>query len=858
MAVARHWIGTSLFALVATLGMFVAAAIAQEGSVDPLGGNAPPGISGKADDFPFPTPTTKGAKPSLNLSDAFGLGGNVGGSGDEEVTFTAEWKLEPGTRTGRLTVKANIPETWHIYSLTQPKGGPQPSTLDPKKGSQFELNGAFLASPLPHVTPPGVDENLFKVASEEHEGIVTWTANITFLGTEDPKKIPVVLKYTGQRCQNNGSCVPFSNDKITAKFAGEIERSQKLGHYKPKPSLAAVEWEGELSSAHVVPGGKLELKLTAKPSNGWHIYEYQAKDADRAGDGKPSLFVLNLPSGWKYRAPRPSVSPKGPSTLGSSSAAAVRYHEEPVTWIVELLVPATATPEAVNIAGQIGFQTCNDASCLPPVAAQFMASASITAVADEKAKPVPLEFDNYKEGYDSVAKMAAAAPPAFGVLNLSVLLWQLATALVGGVLLNFMPCVLPVLGLKLLGIAQQAGQSRMKVLMQNIWYTAGLMVVFLTLATLAAFLNFGWGQHFQSLGFRVSMLVLTFAMALSFLGTWEIPIPGFATSDKASELQTQDGAVGAFFKGIFTTILGVSCSGPFLGAVFGYTLSQEWYVTYAIFVAVGLGMASPFFAVGLIPAFRKLIPKPGAWMDTFKSLMGFALMGVVVFLFSTLDTKLYLPTLALLVGVGFACWWIGQVHAYEDWTKVMVPWIGGTAVAVLTGFLSFTYLGPQEDLYPWEKYSEARLVELQKEGKTVMLDFTAEWCLNCHVNYRNAINTRATRDLLTKNNAVAMKADWTNKEDSAVIAKLEQLNSRSIPVLVFYPAGKPSEAVILRDIVTQQQVIDELAKAGPSVSEEKEKGTAKAESKSKSNEGKTSARSQNQANTRIAGAAASQ
>jgi len=216
---------------------------------------------------------------------------------------------------------------------------------------------------------------------------------------------------------------------------------------------------------------------------------------------------------------------------------------------------------------------------------------------------------------------------------------------------------------------------------------------------------------------------------------------------------------------------------------------------------------------------RKIIPKPGNWMDTFKNLMGFGLLGVVVFLFSTLDSKLFTPTLSLVVAVWFACWWIGQVHAYEDWKKVMVPWVGGTAVASLVGFLAFTYLVPQGELYHWEKFSEERLAQLQREGKTVMLDFTADWCLNCHVNFRNAINTSATKQLIDKNNVVAMKADWTNKDDQVVSDKLKSLNSNSIPVLVFYPAGKPNEAVILRDIVTQQQVLDELEKAGPSRSE---------------------------------------
>lgn len=806
----RHGALSFLLAFVLPLlGIWQGVGSGQEGSVDPLGNNAPPGLGGAAEDFPLPT--GKGPRPKLNLSGIPGLDG--GGGEDAEVTFDAEWKLEAGTRTGRLTITATIPENWHIYSITQPPNGPQISKLDFAKGNAVQLADPFVANPPPHVIPPG-GENLFKVNSEEHEGTVTWSAPITFTGSEDPKSIPVVLNYSGQRCKNGGSCVPF-NAKITAKFAGEFTRNQPIGKYVPKKGSAEVIWQGEISAEQVAPGKSVKLLLQATPTKGYHVYEYQAFDADTPGAGKPTLIVLNLPAGWKHRVPSPSVAPTGSATQGSSGVADVRHHDQAVTWTTEIIVPGDAKPGKLPITGYLGFQTCNDANCLPPTAAQFTVSVEVASeVGTSAAKP--LEFESLKGGYDEVAKLAKTAPAPFGQFHLATLLAQMGIGFVGGILLNFMPCVLPVLGLKLLSIAQQAGQSRMKVLMQNLWYTAGLLVVFMTLATLAAFLNFGWGQHFQSLWFRIGMLLLTFAMALSFLGTWEIPIPGFATSDKASELQTQEGALGAFFKGIFTTILGVSCSGPFLGAVFGYTLSQEWYVTYAIFGAVGIGMASPFFAVGLLPGVRRVIPKPGNWMGTFKSLMGFGLLGVVVFLFSTLDSKLFIPTLALVVGVWFACWWIGQVHAYEGWKTVMVPWVGGTAVAALTGYLSFTYLGPQVEMFEWEKYSEARLVELQKEGKTVMLDFTADWCLNCHVNYRNAINTQATKQIIEKNKVVAMKADWTNKDDSVVLAKLNALDSKSIPVLVFYPAGKPEEAVILRDLVTQQQVLDELIKAGPS------------------------------------------
>ena len=190
-----------------------------------------------------------------------------------------------------------------------------------------------------------------------------------------------------------------------------------------------------------------------------------------------------------------------------------------------------------------------------------------------------------------VAEERSAAAP----FDLRVFLVQLAFAFVGGLLLNLMPCVLPVLGLKILAFVQQAGESRGRVFMLNVWYSIGLLSVFMVLAALAAGVGLaagerlGWGEQFTDISFKITMTALVFVMALSFLGVWEIPIPGFVGTGRAGELQNKEGPTGAFCKGVFTTILATPCSGPFLGPVFGYVLKQPPYMAYCIFGAVGLG-----------------------------------------------------------------------------------------------------------------------------------------------------------------------------------------------------------------------------------------------------------------------------
>ena len=262
-------------------------------------------------------------------------------------------------------------------------------------------------------------------------------------------------------------------------------------------------------------------------------------------------------------------------------------------------------------------------------------------------------FDVPADDAGNGAATAKSEGPA-ATFDLQVFLVQMASAFVGGLILNLMPCVLPVISLKILAFVQQAGESRGRVFLLNVWYSLGLLSVFVVLAALAAGVGMatgerlGWGEQFTDVRFKITMTALVFVMALSFLGVWEIPIPGFVGTGRAGKLQTQEGPSGAFFKGVFTTILATPCSGPFLGPVFGYVLKQPPYMAYCIFGAIGLGMASPYLLIGAFPALIRFLPKPGEWMDTFKQLMGFLLLATVVYLFNTLTSLYVLPTMTLL------------------------------------------------------------------------------------------------------------------------------------------------------------------------------------------------------------------
>jgi thiol:disulfide interchange protein len=451
-----------------------------------------------------------------------------------------------------------------------------------------------------------------------------------------------------------------------------------------------------------------------------------------------------------------------------------------------------------------------------------LAKQQIAGVSNNNASIAPVAVGTEGAVGDASPFNIISLNDASGSTTLPVVL---LSAFIGGLILNLMPCVLPVIGLKILGFAEQAGHSRSKILVLNLWYAAGMLAVFLALATLAAGAKLGiseqglgWGEQNSNAVFNVVMAGLVFVMALSFLGVWEIPIPGFVGSGKSQELASREGASGAFSKGIVTTLLATPCSGPFLGPVIGFTLTQPPATIYMIFVAIGLGMASPYLLIGAFPSLIGWIPKPGAWMETFKHIMGFVLLGTVAFIFSYMNKDYIVPTFVLLIGLWAACWWIGRTPTYEPVGKQLAAWAQGGVFAALIGWFAFSQLLPRDEILPWQPFDRVQLAELNRQGKTVLVDFSADWCLTCKYNLKTAINTQAVANAIERNRVVTMLADWTDGSPE-VTQMLNDLKSNSIPVLAIFPADSPNKVLVLRDLVTKRQVLDAIAKAGPSRSD---------------------------------------
>jgi len=762
---------------------------------------------------------------------------NLGGQQSNSLTIQAEFTAATDDKPAMLFVRATIDPGWHVYSISQQPGGPIKTEIKVAPSDQYELTGPFRANQEPIVS---FEEFWPGLPIEEHEGQVVWYAPLKLADGVDPSTLTLHGTVKGQVCQDSGSCVQFE-EKFAAKLgkgfdvaaaAGgppPLEGPTSVGSYRAEDSGVTIS--GEVAPSVVAPGGTARLTFTAAPDEGYHTYARADRDPDLVGQGKPTLIVVENSAGLTVHSPT-TDAPVEEKPAAGPDGGTERFHKGDVTWTIELGVPADATPGKHTIAGILGYQVCRDTSCLMPEGARFQVQLDVAddgsaSSATDKSDTTPVTFApaKYAEAAQGAKELTnTLVRPQDALLDAS-LAFILGSAFLGGIILNFMPCVLPVIGLKVLAFVEQGGRSRLRTFALNVSYSIGLLSVFIILATLAASVQlgigsalgikdqgFGWGEQFTYTPFKVALAALVFVMALSFLGTWEMPIPGFAGRGKAAELAAREDMLGAFFKGVFATILATPCSAPLLGTIFGYATTQPVVVIYSVFISIGLGMAAPYLIAGAFPRLLSFLPKPGAWMETFKQLMAFLLLGTVVYLIYTINDAHRVPTLALLVALWFACWWIGRIPITASFTRKLTAWVGGLAVSLLVGYIMFV---PNKYELPWQPYSPAALARNQSEGKTVLVDFTANWCPNCKLNLHFALNTKDVDAFVKENGIVPLVADWTDKNDMIKKA-LADLNSASIPLLAIYPADDPQNPIVLRDIVTEGQVLEALKKAGPS------------------------------------------
>jgi thiol:disulfide interchange protein len=424
-------------------------------------------------------------------------------------------------------------------------------------------------------------------------------------------------------------------------------------------------------------------------------------------------------------------------------------------------------------------------------------------------------------------EMQKSLAPPTAPLALGLLITALFSGFLGGMILNLMPCVLPVISLKIFSFIAQAGASPAKILRHGLAFAAGIFVWFLGLGVLVIALKAGgsqvtWGAfQFQNPLFVIGLSVLVFLFALNLFGLFEITLPGKATTS-LDHAAAQGGYAGSFFQGLFATLLATPCTAPFLGSALGFAFGQSPAVILAMFAAVALGMSFPYLLLSARPGWRRFIPKPGIWMERLKQFMGFPLLATNLWLLWVLQnqrgSEAALLLLVLFLILGFCAWVYGSIAArgHALWLLLVFLLASVSTVAVARMIqkaspVSATITTSTQKGLSWVPYTPAALESLRAEGKPVLLDFTASWCLTCQFNERTAIDTPAVIKALADRGITAMKGDWTNA-DPAITAVLKSFGRVGVPLAVYYPPGKGSAPIVLPELLTESIVLDALKK----------------------------------------------
>jgi thiol:disulfide interchange protein len=431
------------------------------------------------------------------------------------------------------------------------------------------------------------------------------------------------------------------------------------------------------------------------------------------------------------------------------------------------------------------------------------------------------------ETISSTANQPPALPPQP--------LWRmLLYALIGGLILNIMPCVLPVIALKILGFVSEAKSSPRRVRALGGIYAVGVLMSFVALAAIviavkAAGHQAGWGMQFGSPIFIVCLTTLVTLVALNLFGVFEVT-PGGRALDAAGGFASKHGAVGAFFNGVLATTLATPCTAPYLSYALGFAFGQNASVILLIFLTVGLGLAAPYVLLSWNPAWLKFLPKPGAWMEKFKIAMGFPMLATVVWLFNVAASSYGKNVLWLgifLIVVAFAAWIFGEFvqrgrrHKIAATVVTLILLIGGYAFA-LEKELDWRVAMPQTDStgslkespdgIDWQRWSPEAVAQARSEGKPVLVDFTADWCLTCQVNKKTSIEISSVRAKLKELNAVAFTGDYT-RTPANITTELNRYARAGVPLVLVYPKNADAQPIVLPEVLTPGIVLKALNQA---------------------------------------------
>lgn len=555
------------------------------------------------------------------------------------------------------------------------------------------------------------------------------------------------------------------------------------------------------------------------PKDGWHAYSHNPGDL-----GKPTRFTAEC-KGKKLKTFYSAGTVKE-SALVPGKKVSVYPGRFP------LFVRLPSDPECEEITGTLELLLCSDKRCLPikktltlspPVDSELPMAVKMDWWG--QWKKLSSDWEQNTQGTSAAAQtqpkpaeMVQSYPdfnpssfsPGLEVKNLGK---AIILALIAGLILNFMPCVLPVISLKLRGMMPSpAAAADMKTQKRefrhhNLFFALGMLFYFLILAGVVSYTGMAWGKIFQNTWAIVILSSVVFALSLSLFGVYDLPLIDFKSTPGSSKSPTLE----ALFTGFLATLLATPCSGPFLGGVLAWALIQPPVTIAAVLLSIGLGMASPYLCLSIFPGLVRFMPRPGKWTRHLENGLGFVLLATTVYLLGLLPEDLILSTLILFLSIAAAAWIWGMASGpgISRAKKGTAALVGAGLVGAGLFFLA-AGAGPSGKKV-WKEFNKDTFLA-QMNKNPVVVEFTAEWCPNCKYLERTVLKDKNLAPLQEKYGIKFFRADLTREHPQGE-ALLRKMNSKSIPLLAIFPEDSPHEAVILRDIFTLSELKNALDSA---------------------------------------------
>ncbi len=650
----------------------------------------------------------------------------------------------------------------------------------------------------------------------------------------DREQVTLRIKYQG--CADAGVCYPPQTRTLTVALPAAAGSGTGLDLL---PGTAARKPLFGMSQA----GATEDMPLPPEQAFGFEAI---------VGDGNTLLLRFTPAPGYYLYRDRTTLKLEGAPGIAAGTPRwpeGKRYHDEHFGDVVvyfdqvDVSLPLRRTrTDAANATLVASFQGCQTGGiCYPPmtrrVAVEIPRGTLAPEIAVAPSQPLLAEPATITAA-TSTSPVAAVSPPSTTTdaanpprelpptsnhqpPTTNSLLASLLFALLGGLVLNLMPCVLPVLSLKALSLAN-SGESRARARAHALWYTAGVLVAFaalgaLVLALRKAGLALGWGFQLQQPLVVALIALLLFALGLSLSGVW---YPNVGIGARGNAWMQKHGAGGDFATGVLAVVLATPCIGPFMGAALAYAFAGPALGGMLVFLMLGLGLALPFLLIGFVPALAQRLPRPGAWMETFKQLLAFPMYLTAAWLVSVLaaqrgDDAVWNWMLAA-IAIALAAWaWTHSRTRGARWTLVLailallaVPWPLQRIRALPPAHAGQAVAAGATAAVP---YSEARLAALRAQGQVVFVDMTADWCITCKANEKAVLARDGFRDALRDANATYMVGDYTDV-DPAITAYLQRYRAVGVPLYVVYPRGG-GEGRVLPTVLSPELVSDALADA---------------------------------------------